>query len=177
MVVGVPAVATAIGANCDIVRDGFNGFLASNQSEFADKLCALLGDAALRSGSVAQREKQYKNDIVWRVNGTQCFCDLLARVANAGSGISAVDPGRAGDSGPRYVIKLHTDRMMRLLLAATLGDTLRAFYLPLTAPSSQRRMASGRYGKRYLYLSKMLRRVRSCPGRSHGREIRLTSTT
>jgi glycosyltransferase involved in cell wall biosynthesis len=87
---GVPPVATAIGANCDIIRDGFNGFLASNQSEFADKLCALLGDAALRSrlGRAAREtvQERYCLEVTAPV-----FCDLLERAANAGSGKSALN--------------------------------------------------------------------------------------
>jgi len=48
MAAGVPALGTAIGANSDIISDGVDGFLASSDAEFSDKLVALLKSEALR---------------------------------------------------------------------------------------------------------------------------------
>ena len=48
MACGVPVVASAIGVNCDIIRDGVNGFLAATEDEWIEKLGRLLSDAALR---------------------------------------------------------------------------------------------------------------------------------
>jgi glycosyltransferase involved in cell wall biosynthesis len=48
MAAGVPALGTAIGANNDIISDGVDGFLASSEVEFTDKLVALLKSEALR---------------------------------------------------------------------------------------------------------------------------------
>lgn len=45
----VSVVASPVGANCDIVRDGVNGFLASADAEWTEKLLALVKDPALRT--------------------------------------------------------------------------------------------------------------------------------
>jgi glycosyltransferase involved in cell wall biosynthesis len=48
MAAAVPPVASAFGEMPHIVRDGENGFLASSEDEWVDKLTALIGDPALR---------------------------------------------------------------------------------------------------------------------------------
>lgn len=57
MAVGIPAVASPVGVNRDIVHDGVNGFLASTDDEWHEKLTALCRDAELRSrmGGAARR--------------------------------------------------------------------------------------------------------------------------
>lgn len=47
---GVPVVASPVGANREIVRDGENGFLAASGAEWLEKLAALVKDAGLRRG-------------------------------------------------------------------------------------------------------------------------------
>lgn len=49
MGVGVPTVASRIGAACDFIRDGENGFLATSTDEWIDRLSLLIVDPALRS--------------------------------------------------------------------------------------------------------------------------------
>ncbi len=59
----VPAVATPIGVNCQIIRDGQTGLLADSEQKWAEALEALVGDANLRrrlgSAGRAVCESQY----------------------------------------------------------------------------------------------------------------------
>ena len=48
MACGVPVVAAAVGVNREIVQDGENGFLASSEDEWIDKLGRLLASRELR---------------------------------------------------------------------------------------------------------------------------------
>lgn len=54
---GIPAVASRVGVNCEIVSDGKNGFLAGDSDEWVEKLGRLLRDAKLRQelGSEGQK--------------------------------------------------------------------------------------------------------------------------
>lgn len=63
MAVGLPALASAVGVNCDIVRDGKNGFLARTEQDWCRRLAELCGDRELRGriGNAARAtvEAQY----------------------------------------------------------------------------------------------------------------------
>jgi glycosyltransferase involved in cell wall biosynthesis len=48
MAAGVPVVASSVGANSEIIRDGVDGFLASSEEEWYSKILLLLRDAGLR---------------------------------------------------------------------------------------------------------------------------------
>jgi glycosyltransferase involved in cell wall biosynthesis len=49
MAMGVPTVATAIGANCEVIADGVNGFLATTDDEWISALVRLVDDPGLRA--------------------------------------------------------------------------------------------------------------------------------
>jgi glycosyltransferase involved in cell wall biosynthesis len=46
---GLPVVASPVGANCDVVQDGTNGFLATTDEDWISRLRQLLDDAGLRT--------------------------------------------------------------------------------------------------------------------------------
>jgi L-malate glycosyltransferase len=48
MSLGLPVIATAVGSNLDIIKDGENGFLVKTNEEWAEKIRILLDDEALR---------------------------------------------------------------------------------------------------------------------------------
>src|SRR5262249_39994624 len=49
MAMGIPTVASAVGANLEVIQDGQNGLLASSSSEWISKLEGLMSDPSLRS--------------------------------------------------------------------------------------------------------------------------------
>jgi len=49
MSVGIPVVASPVGSNMEIIRDGVNGFLATNEEEWTDRLSRLIDAEGLRT--------------------------------------------------------------------------------------------------------------------------------
>lgn len=68
MAVGVPVVASRVGANLELIRDGENGFLAGSETEWVDKLTLLVRDPWLRQrmGEAARKtvEERYSLEVV-----------------------------------------------------------------------------------------------------------------
>jgi glycosyltransferase involved in cell wall biosynthesis len=54
MACGLPVIASPVGVNSSIVRDGHNGLLASSEGEWEAGLRRLIADAAVRSGFGAE---------------------------------------------------------------------------------------------------------------------------
>lgn len=57
MSMGVPTICSAVGANCEVIRHGQNGFLATTPDEWLSNLQKLVDDPALRArlGQAARR--------------------------------------------------------------------------------------------------------------------------
>jgi glycosyltransferase involved in cell wall biosynthesis len=49
MALGIPAVASPVGVNCDIIRDGVDGYLCRTDAEWKNALAQLLSKDALRT--------------------------------------------------------------------------------------------------------------------------------
>ncbi len=61
MACGLPVVAIPVGVNCNIVENGINGFLASNEQEWIEALLCLHADEGLRKQmGLAGRQKVEK---------------------------------------------------------------------------------------------------------------------
>ena len=48
MGLGIPSVASPVGINAEVIQDGSNGFLASNEEQWLEKLSRLIDSAELR---------------------------------------------------------------------------------------------------------------------------------
>ncbi len=88
MSVGVATVCSAVGTNCEVIRHGENGFLASTAADWIDHLEALIDDPALRNGlGAAGRET-----IEQRYSMRRC-AELFARVVRETSVDFLVESG------------------------------------------------------------------------------------
>ncbi len=68
MAVGIPTVASRMGILPDYVRDGQDGYLATSDDEWVERLCQLLDDAALRrrmGASARQRIAEQYSAHIW----------------------------------------------------------------------------------------------------------------
>jgi glycosyltransferase involved in cell wall biosynthesis len=80
MACGVPVVAAAVGVNREIVADGDNGFLASTEDEWVEKLTRLLADAALRRRFAEAGRRTVEERYSVRVNAPR-LAETLRKVA------------------------------------------------------------------------------------------------
>jgi glycosyltransferase involved in cell wall biosynthesis len=77
MACGVPVVAAPVGVNCEIIRDGVNGLLASTPAEWVEKLDRLLADAALRARLGAAGRGRIEVDLSLDVNAPKLVAAVL----------------------------------------------------------------------------------------------------
>lgn len=68
MSVGVPTVASNVGGNKEIIEDGINGFLASNEEEWIEKLSLLIKNPELRQKLGAAGRETVKDRYSLKVN-------------------------------------------------------------------------------------------------------------
>lgn len=80
MACGVPVVAAAVGVNREIIEDGVNGFLASNDREWTEKLGRLIADPALRARFAAAGRRTIEERYSLHVNAPR-LADVLRQAA------------------------------------------------------------------------------------------------
>jgi glycosyltransferase involved in cell wall biosynthesis len=95
MACGVPVIAAAVGVNCDIIQDGVNGFLASTDDEWVDKLGRLLSDPALRRRFAVEGRRTVERSYSLRVNAPRLAETLRAAAARSGAQTERASAGRA----------------------------------------------------------------------------------
>ncbi len=101
MSLGIPTVATAIGANYRVIEDGISGFLVKTPEEWKEKLRLLMQDADLRKriGKAAQERVEQHYSIK---STAPVYIDILTSVAGISSGSSSSTSSTrdtAGSSG------------------------------------------------------------------------------
>jgi glycosyltransferase involved in cell wall biosynthesis len=83
MACGVPVVASAVGVNREIIEDGVNGFLASTEDEWVDKLGRLLADPELRRRFAAAGRRTIEERYSLAVNAPKLAATLRDVVTRA----------------------------------------------------------------------------------------------
>lgn len=84
MAVGIPAVASPVGVNRDIIQDGDNGFLAATEDEWYTKLTSLCRNAQLREEIGAKARQTVVDNYslsVWAPRLAACYKTIAANAA------------------------------------------------------------------------------------------------
>jgi L-malate glycosyltransferase len=68
MALGIPTVATAIGANFRVIENGVSGFLVENESEWVEALSKLIEDPGLRAKMGAEARKRVEEQFSVKAN-------------------------------------------------------------------------------------------------------------
>lgn len=82
MACGVAVVASGVGVNREIIQDGVNGFLATNEDEWVEKIGRLLSEPDLRARFAAAGRRTIEERYSLRVNAPKLvatFRDVIAR--------------------------------------------------------------------------------------------------
>jgi glycosyltransferase involved in cell wall biosynthesis len=99
MACGVPVVASAVGVNRTLVDDGSNGFLASTEDEWVDKLLRLLTDAALRRRFAAAGRRTVEAGYSLHVNAPRLAATLREVVDRSRLRHASAQPASAHRTG------------------------------------------------------------------------------
>jgi glycosyltransferase involved in cell wall biosynthesis len=83
MACGLPVVASPVGANCEIVEHGVNGFLADTPEQWREALSALASDPQLRARMGAAGRKRVEERYSLQVTGPE-LARLLSSVIRCG---------------------------------------------------------------------------------------------
>lgn len=78
MAVGVPTVTSPVGINRILVSDGVDGFLATSEEEWTDRLCCLIQDADLRNRMGAEGRRKMERDYALSVSAGRLIKILQA---------------------------------------------------------------------------------------------------
>ena len=92
---GVPVVAAAVGVNRDIIQDGVNGFLASSEDQWVDKIGRLLADAALRQRFADAGRLTVEAGYSLRVNAPKLAATLRG----------VAERGRSRSASPQHALR------------------------------------------------------------------------
>lgn len=83
MACGLPVVASPVGANCEIVEHGINGFLAASEGEWREALTTLLHNPDLRSQMGQAGRKKIEKEYSLQVYGPR-VAEMLREIALTG---------------------------------------------------------------------------------------------
>ena len=78
MAVGIPSVASPVGMNKDVIKEGADGFFASNNEEWREKLSRLIESQELRKVIGKNGRKTAEEKYSLKVNGNK-FLDILRK--------------------------------------------------------------------------------------------------
>ena len=81
MACGVPVVASAVGVNREIIEDGVNGFLATTDEEWVEKVGRLISDPALRTRLAAAGRRTIEERYSVQVNAPK-LAAVIRRAAD-----------------------------------------------------------------------------------------------
>jgi glycosyltransferase involved in cell wall biosynthesis len=99
MACGVPVVASAVGVNRTLIDDGVNGFLASTEDEWVDKLVRLLSDASLRRQFAATGRRTVEAAYSLQVNAPHLAATLRGVVDRSRTRTAPAQPAPAHRTG------------------------------------------------------------------------------
>lgn len=68
MALGIPALVSPVGVNCEIVEDGVNGFVCNSKEEWKESLATLLKDTCLRKKMGLEARKQIEQSYSVQAN-------------------------------------------------------------------------------------------------------------